>query len=214
MWWWVAIGIASVMLNLQYDTVLAAYLGIGRVALDGFLLVLVVSCVVCFNMRRAKKRRAALTKVGQLIDADLDQKVSRNFLERFDSPPWQLWDQGSIRVNHVFFGKKTNPEFWVFDLEYLDTTDDWSPYYRMTFIAVALSALPGAQVRTPTVPKGFTAMVSQNFLYLYETAMFVGVNNFMLLDEIPAAVDKARAMAKVTPAGNGNPAWAEKQLFQ
>lgn len=215
MWRWFAFAIVTVALDLNFNTGLAEFLHIRRDTLDMILLAPIIPCIIFILMRWAKSSRDdRLENLGQLLDAELNRSAPMDFLDQFDAPPWQLWNEWEIQINHTFTSRKANPQFWVFNLKYTNGSDDSAPYYRLTFIVVALRGVPPALIRTPRVPKGFTAMVSQNFLYLYETATWMGGTNFTLVDEIPAAVDQALAMAKVTPAGNGNPAWAEKHLFQ
>ena len=158
---------------------------------------------------RITRRQAVVRALARRLDATADFNVPVDFLGMFDAPPWAAWDSRHLKINHLIRGRKPTPEYWIIDMVYTSPDDD-VPLISLTFIVVALTAIPQAQVWPALVPEGLTVNVSDNFLYLYDTRTWMGVVNFMLLSEVAEALRHALAMARKTPAGRADPVWASK----
>jgi hypothetical protein len=127
---------------------------------------------------------------------DVEKEISATFLKQADTLPWKSWARASdFKVSEVMRSRSKTPEFWIFDMHYREETCGMKFATIVTFFVVTINETAPAQVQEWMVPKGFKAVRSQGYLYVYRARSWFGAGDRLGITAIPEVLRHAFSIA-------------------
>lgn len=200
MWWWVSAFFVLLGLGDHIAAALATTFSMSHTAAEGIIVKLLIvtflGAAVCIGLHIKEEIRAGYTKFADRLGMDVEKDVSATFLKQADTLPWQSWARASdFKVNEVMRSRSKTSEFWIFDVHYLEETCGMKFASIVTFFVVTLNETAPAQVQEWMVPKGFKAVRSQGYLYVYRVKSWFGAGDRLGITAIPAVLRHAFSIA-------------------
>jgi hypothetical protein len=200
MWWWVSSFFVLLALGDQVAATLVASFTMSPREADGIIVKLLIvtflGSAVCIGLHIKEEIRAGYTKFADRLGMDVEKDVSATFLKQADTPPWKSWARASdFKISEVMRSRSKSPEFWIFDMHYREETCGMKFASVVTFFVVTMSETAPAQVQEWMIPRGFKAVRSQGYLYVYRAKSWFGGGDRLGITAIPAVLRHAFSIA-------------------
>ncbi|MES3025570.1 MAG: hypothetical protein V4857_28670 [Pseudomonadota bacterium] len=200
MWWWVSAFFALLALGDHAAASLASAFAMSPAAAEDVIVKLLVvaflGAATCIGLHIKEEIRAGYTKFADRLGMDLEKDVSTTFLKQADTAPWRSWARASdFKVAEVMRSRSRTPEFWIFDMHYREQACGCKFATIVTFFVVTMNDTAPAQVQEWMVPKGFKAVRSQGYLYVYRAKSWFGAGDRLGIAAIPATLRHAFSIA-------------------
>lgn len=200
MWWWVSAFFVLLALGDNIAAVLAAAFTMSNVAAQGLVIKLLIvtfaGSAICIGLHIKEEIRAGYIKFADRLGMDVVQDISAPFLKQANTLPWTSWARASdFQVGQVMRSRSKSPQFWIIDLHYKEKA--WGMKFSsiVTFFVVAMSETAPAQVQEWMIPKGFKALRSEGYVYVYRAKSWFGAGDRLGITAIPQALRNAFSIA-------------------
>lgn len=200
MWWWVSAFFALLVLGDHVTTALAAVFAMSTYAAQDIVVKLLIAtfigAAVCIGLHIKEEIRAGYFKFADQLGMDVEEDISATFLKQANAAPWKSWARASdVSITRVMRSRSKSPEFWIFDVHYRE--EAWGIKFSsiVTFFVVTMSETAPAQVQEWMIPKGYAAVRSEGYLYVYRVKSWFGAGDRLGITAIPTALRHAFSIA-------------------